>query len=117
MRILAVRTLLFMLAFVLVSAVPLAAQEGAVGGTVRDLASATPVAGVRVEVVTADGRVIASGTTAENGTFRLTGVPAGSYALVISRSDVPARRLDVVVSAGQTARVDAQVAVGNVLLD
>ena len=117
MRILAVRTLLFLLAFVLVSVAPLAAQEGAVSGTVRDLASATPVAGVRVEVVAGDGRVVASGTTAENGSFRLTGVPAGSYALVISRSDVPARRLDVVVSAGQTARVDVQVAVGNVRLD
>ena len=74
-------------------------------------------AGLRVEAVGSDGRVAGTATTATNGSYRISNLPPGEYAIVISGSDVGVRRLDATVSAGQTARVDAQLAFGNVRLD
>lgn len=116
MRRSAVRTLLLLLAVLF--AFPLAAQEtGAVTGAIRDVASGTGLAGVRIEAVAADGRVAGTTTTGSDGSYRITNLPPGEYAIVISSSDVGVRRLDATVRAGSTARVDAQVAFGNVRLD
>lgn len=116
MRRSAVRTLLLLLAVLF--AFPLAAQEtGAVTGAIRDVASGTGLAGVRIEAVAANGRVAGTTTTGSDGSYRISNLPPGEYAIVVSSSDVGVRRLDATVRAGSTARVDAQVAFGNVRLD
>jgi len=117
MRLPAVRTLLLL--FSLLAALPAVAQAqtGAITGTIRDVSTGTALPGIRVEAVAADGRVAGSDVTASSGSYRISNLAAGQYALVISGTDVPVRRLDATVSAGGTARVDAQVAFGNVRLD
>lgn len=117
MRLSAVRTLLFLLALLFALPAGAQAQTGAVSGTIRDLATGTGLAGIRVEAVATDGRVAGTDVTGSNGSYRIANLAPGNYALVISGTDVDVRRLDAVVSAGQTARVDAQVAFGNVRLD
>jgi outer membrane receptor for ferrienterochelin and colicins len=116
MRRSAVRTLLLLLS--LLFAVPAVAQEtGGVSGAIRDVASGTGLAGVRVEAVAANGRVAGTATTGSDGSYRITNLAPGEYAIVVSSPDVGVRRLDATVRAGDTARVDAQVAFGNVRLD
>jgi iron complex outermembrane receptor protein len=117
MRLSAVRTLLFVLA--LLAALPAAAQgqNGSVTGTLRDQATGTGLPGIRVEAVGSDGRVAGTATTATNGSYRITNLAPGEYALVISGADVDVRRLNATVRAGSASRVDAQLAFGNVRLD
>jgi outer membrane receptor for ferrienterochelin and colicins len=117
MRLPAGRILLYLLALLLAPLAHAQAQTGGVSGTIRDLTTSTPLAGVRVEVVAADGRVAGSDQTSQNGTYSISGLAPGNYAVVISGTDIPVRRMDAVVRAGQTSRVDAQVQFGNVRLD
>ncbi|HEU0299084.1 MAG TPA: TonB-dependent receptor, partial [Longimicrobium sp.] len=93
------------------------AQTGAVAGTIRDVTTSSPLAGLRVEVVAADGRVAGSDVTGQDGSSSISGLAPGNYAVVLSGQDVDVRRLDATVRAGQTSRVDAQVSFGNVRLD
>jgi outer membrane receptor for ferrienterochelin and colicins len=117
MRLPAGRILLFLLALLLAPLAHAQAQTGGVAGTIRDVTSGTPLAGVRVEAVAADGRVAGSDVTGQSGTYSISGLAPGSYALVLSGTDIPVRRLDATVRAGQTSRVDAQLSFGNVRLD
>ncbi|HEX2204850.1 MAG TPA: TonB-dependent receptor [Longimicrobium sp.] len=111
-----VRTLL-LLVFTLLAA-PLSAQEtGAVAGTVRDVSGIAGLAGVRVEAVAADGRVAGRTTTDYEGNFRLEGLPAGRYTLVLSGETMETRRLEARVDAGRTATVTTAIAAGNIDLD
>jgi outer membrane receptor for ferrienterochelin and colicins len=110
------RTLLYLLALLFLPAAA-AAQTGAVAGTIRDNATSAPIADVRVEAVSPEGRVGGVTTTGADGTYRIANLAPGSYALVISGANVALRRLEVVVRADQTSRVDAQVAFGNIRLD
>ena len=117
MRLPAGRILLFLFALLFAPLARAQAQTGSVGGTLRDVTSGTPLAGVRVEAVAADGRVAGSDVSGSNGTYSISGLAPGSYAIVLSGTDIPVRRLDAVVRAGQTSRVDAQLSFGNVRLD
>jgi outer membrane receptor for ferrienterochelin and colicins len=117
MRLPAVRTLLFLLALLFTLPAAAQAQTGAVSGSIRDRASGTGLPGIRVEAVGSDGRVAGSATTASDGSYRISNLPPGEYALVISGTDVAVRRLDATIRPGQTSRVDAQLAYGNVRLD
>jgi hypothetical protein len=97
--------LLSLLPFVTFAA-PARAQEqgGAIAGTVRDSATATPLSAVAVEVVGSEGVAVASQMTDARGAFRIAGLDPGTYAL---RFTVPGWQTleiqDVEVSAGQTA--------------
>ena len=117
MRLPAGRILLYLLAFLLAPLAHAQAQTGGVGGTIRDVTTGTPLAGVRVEIVGADGRMAGSDVTGQDGTWSVQGLAPGSYAVVLSGTDVPVRRLDAEVRAGRTARVDATLSFGNVRLD
>jgi outer membrane receptor for ferrienterochelin and colicins len=109
-----------LLAVLLLAAVPrLAAQDtGTLSGTVTDAANGRGMAGVRVDVVGADRRVVGSTTTDAQGAYRFTALRPGTYTLVIlSGGDGGDRRLPAVVAAGRTATVNAAVSGGNVLLN
>jgi outer membrane receptor for ferrienterochelin and colicins len=109
-----------LLALLLLAAVPrLAAQEtGTLSGVVTDAISNRPMAGVRVDLVGADRRVVGSTTTDGLGAYRFAAVRPGSYTVVIlSGGEGGDRRLDAVVTAGRTATVNATVTGGNVLLN
>ena len=56
--------------------------SGEVAGTVTD-ADGQPLARATVTLADGRGEVVGSGTSATNGTFRLTGVSAGDYTLVV----------------------------------
>lgn len=117
MRLPAGRILLYLLALLLAPLAHAQAQTGGVSGTIRDVTTSTPLAGIRVEVVAADGRVAGSDQTGQNGTYSISGLAPGNYAVVISGTDIPVRRMDAVVRAGQVSRVNADVQFGNVRLD
>ena len=117
MRLPAGRILLYLLALLLVPLAHAQGQTGSVSGTIRDVTTGSPLGGIRVEAVAADGRVAGTAVTAPDGGYGISGLAPGSYALVISGIDVPVRRVDAEVRAGQTSRVDVQVAFGNVRLD
>lgn len=117
MRLRSVRSLLLALALVLCSAVAAVAQTGTVTGTVRDGRAGQPVAGARVEVQAADGRVLGSATTDAAGSYRISGVPAGDQSLVISGSGFETRRVSVRVQDGRTANVVTTISGGAVDLD
>lgn len=116
MRLFRGRTLLYLLAMLLLPAAA-AAQSGAVAGTVRDVSTGTPIPDVRVEAVSPEGRVGGVTTTGVDGSYRIPNLAPGRYALVISGLNVAIRRLEVEVRADQTSRVDAQVALGSIRLD
>lgn len=114
-----VRTLQLAAALLLLTAHAALAQDtGNLAGAVRDAGSGRPIPGVRVDAVTADGHVAASTTTDARGAYRFTGLRAGSYTVVIKGQEEGAdRKLDAVIGVGQTARVDAAIASGNVTLN
>src|SRR5690348_16293348 len=106
-----VRSLQLAAALVLFTALPALAQEtGNLAGAVKDAATGQPRSVVRVDAVEADGHVAASTTTDAQCAYRFTGLRTGSYVVVIKgQEDSADRKLDAVISAGRTARVDASV--------
>ena len=78
------------------------AQDGAIAGTVKDAATSTGLATVEVNVLSADGAVVAGDFSGQNGAFRVTGIPPGTYTL---RLTIPGWQTlsepGVVVTAGQ----------------
>jgi len=65
----------------LCTALPAAAQQGALSGTVTDATSGVGLSAVQVEVHAADGSVVSGGFTGERGTYRLTEIPPGTYSV------------------------------------
>lgn len=87
-----------------------AQQEGAFAGTVRDSASQTSLAAVQVQVLSAAGQVVAGTTTGPGGTFRITGLPAGSYGLRFLLPGWQTRSLaDQRIQAGQTTSLTVEL--------
>ena len=64
---------------VLLGATPLAAQTGSITGTVTDKSNAQPFAGAIIEARGSAGTVAGSATSTANGTYRITGLSAGTY--------------------------------------
>lgn len=83
-----------------------AAQGGGIAGTIRDVATRSPLASVLVEAVNADGTVMANTVSGPSGTFRLSEVPAGSYTLRFMSPGWATATLDgTAVTAGQVTSV------------
>jgi outer membrane receptor for ferrienterochelin and colicins len=102
------RSCLLLSALMLFFAFPLQAQTqtGVITGTVTDVETLAPLSGVNVQALDAAGQVAARGTTDASGAYRLTGVPAGTYTVVISLLGYETERVaDVQVAAGQTVTV------------
>jgi iron complex outermembrane receptor protein len=62
----------------------LLAQQGSVSGRVVDAELGEALVGAVVELLTPGGSVVRASTTGDDGAFRLSGIPAGRYSLVIS---------------------------------
>ncbi|HEU4560975.1 MAG TPA: TonB-dependent receptor [Longimicrobium sp.] len=114
-----VRTLHLAAALLLFTALPALAQEtGNLAGAVKDAGTGRPLTGVTVEAVASDGRVVGTTTTDAQGNYRFAALRPGNYTVVIKGQDVGTeRKLDAVISVGQTSRVDATIAAGNVMLN
>lgn len=98
------KCLLALFALALVAAPPAFAQTGEITGRITDARTGAPIAGARVEAVNADNRVAASAISQQNGQYRLSGLEAGSYAVVVSMVGFETARVeDVRVVAGQTS--------------
>jgi outer membrane receptor for ferrienterochelin and colicins len=70
------------------------AQQGVVAGRVVDKEIGEPLTGAVVELLTGTGSVVQSATTGDDGSFRLTRIPQGSYALLISTLGYETQRID-----------------------
>ena len=102
MRIRLLRSALALLGLV-ASATGAQAQAGTVAGRVTQSGTATPVSGANVQVISGTTRV-AVGQSGEDGSYRIGNVPAGTYAVVVSRIGYSQKRVDGVrVTAGGTA--------------
>src|SRR5687767_2076883 len=76
-----------------------AQATGTISGRVRDAATAVPLAGVQVRV---DGTALGTMTRAD-GTYTITGVPAGAHFVSARRIGYAPERLQVTVGTGVAA--------------
>ena len=75
---------------------------GSIGGTVTDAISHLPVTGITVDLLSAGGEVLGSTTTAADGTYTLTGIPAGgAYHVEFDPSGVTIKGGDGILYAPQ----------------
>jgi TonB-dependent SusC/RagA subfamily outer membrane receptor len=89
------------------------ATSGIITGRITERASGQPLVAAQVQVVGTNR----GAATAENGSFRIAGVPAGTYQLRVLRIGFQAQTLPVTVTAGGTANVTAALATSTVSLD
>lgn len=83
-----------------------AAQTGSITGRVTNAEGAAPVAGARITAVSGI-RTAATVVSGDDGTFRITGLPAGTYSVSAVRIGFEARRADGIdVAASGAATVD-----------
>jgi outer membrane receptor protein involved in Fe transport len=97
-------------------ALPLAAQVdyASLNGTVTDPSGAL-VQGARVAAVSSDTGFRRETTTSAAGTYQLTGLAVGTYAVTISREGFKAVQLkQVELAVGQPRTIDAKLQVGSV---
>jgi outer membrane receptor for ferrienterochelin and colicins len=102
----------------LLFATPLAAQTGSITGTVTDKSNAQPFAGAIVEARSSSGTVAGSTTSGANGSYRITGLPAGTYtvgARFIGFTAALAQ--NVVVASGGSATIDLGISPAVIQLD
>ena len=95
---------------------PLAAQVdyASLNGTVTDPSGAL-VQGARVAAVSSDTGFRRETTTSAAGTYQLTGLAVGTYAVTISREGFKAVQLkQVELAVGQPRTIDAKLQVGSV---
>lgn len=85
------------------------AQSGTVSGRVTQTESGNAVSAAQVAVVQGATRV-GAGQSGDDGTFRIANVPAGTYAVVVTRIGFVVRRIEgVTVTAGATTTVNVQL--------
>ncbi|MGE0442633.1 MAG: TonB-dependent receptor [Gemmatimonadales bacterium] len=84
------------------------AQAGSIAGRVSDSSRAVGLAGAQIAVRTIDGRSVGSAVSGSDGAYRVDGIPAGSYSVLVTLIPYAPKRFDgVSVTAGGTATVNA----------
>ena len=85
------------------------AQAGTVAGRVTQEGGTTPIPGAQVQIVSGATRV-ALGSTSEDGSYRVGNVPAGTYAVVVSRIGFSQKRVEGIrVAANATTTVNVSL--------
>ena len=87
---------------------PLRAQEtGTIAGRVTATEGGRPLQGARIRALTAEGQIAGSVLSREDGSYRITNVTPGSYAVVATSVGYALVRTEgVTVTAGGTATAD-----------
>lgn len=86
---------------------------GTITGRVTERSGSQPIAAAQIQVVGTNRGT----TTAENGNFRVAGVPAGTYQVRVLRIGFQAQTLSVQVTAGQTATLSVALVASATTLD
>src|SRR5919202_2825418 len=108
----ALATLLFCLAFGAATAAAQSTTDGAIGGTVKDPQGAV-VQNAAVTVKNEETNAEKTGTTDDQGRFRIVQLQPGSYTVTISASGFAAfTQQKVVVEVGRITPIDAALTVG-----
>ena len=89
------------------------AATGAVTGRVTDIGTKGPLSDVRVQVVGS----VSAGRSDANGTYRITGLPAGTYTLRAIRLGYSQGVASVTVTSGGTVTADFALSVAATNLD
>jgi TonB-dependent SusC/RagA subfamily outer membrane receptor len=97
-----VRRLLSGITWLSVLAVPLAAQQGTIAGTVTDRATTQPIQGARLQL-SQTGQVV---TVRPDGKYTFANVTPGAYDVRVIAVGYGAEKKAVTVAAGQTATLD-----------
>lgn len=93
-------------------AAPVVAQTGTISGRVTEAGSDRPIGGAEVHIYRQGSTLSAGRTfTAPNGTYRIVGVPAGTYQVrVVNIGHTPSTRDEVTVGDGAMATADFALA-------
>jgi outer membrane receptor for ferrienterochelin and colicins len=83
------------------------AQAGVVAGRVVDAETGQPVSETLAELITSGRERVAFANCDADGRFEITGAPAGSYSLVLSRLGYEIRRLDGIALGTERTDVGA----------
>ena len=84
-------------------ATPARAQAGSIAGKVTDMVTGQALSGANVSAISG-ARTAASVASGPDGTYRLTGLPAGSYTVVAAKIGYTVKRAEgVAVTAGAAA--------------
>ena len=95
----------------LITALPAAAQEGALSGTVTVDQSGVGLSAVQVEVHLADGTAVKGGFTGASGAYRLTEIPAGTYLVSFTLPGwATVEDTDIAITSGQTTSLSVTMA-------
>lgn len=97
-----VRRLLAGLTLLSAVAVPLAAQQGGIAGTVTDQATSQPIQGARLQL-SQTGQVV---TVRPDGKYTFANLTPGAYDVRVIAVGYGAEKKSVTVAAGQTATLD-----------
>lgn len=109
MRIRSVSKVLAMLGFFAVAGTA-DAQSGTIAGRVTQAEGGAAIGGAQIQVYSGGTRV-AAGQSADDGNYRVGNVPAGTYAVLVTRIGYSAKRTEgVVVTSGGTATVNVSLA-------
>ena len=105
----------FLLVFSLgISAGPVAGQQlGTITGSVENSQTGLPVSSVQISIADLDIGVLSTA----NGTYQLTGVPAGTHTLIGQRLGFESMTLQVMVGAGATVVLDLDLIEAALALD
>lgn len=87
------------------------ASTGVIAGRVTEAPGNAPISGARVQVLTLGGTTAGAANTGADGRYRVGGLRAGSYALVVTRIGYQLQRMDTVrVTEGATATANVALA-------
>jgi outer membrane receptor for ferrienterochelin and colicins len=107
----ALRSSVLALNLALAPLLPALAQTGSLAGKVTSAEGGKPISGVSISAIQSNGVVAANASTRSDGSYRMSGISAGTYLVRISLIGyTPKEAPNTVISANGTATVDAALA-------